>query len=100
MIPPRVPRKPYRIAIAGLGRAAREIHIPALRKLDRVPIVGGADPAPSRTEFGFALFPDLATMLRETEPDIVAVLTPPATHHDLTRISLQAGAHVLCEKPF
>jgi len=100
MITPPVRREPYRIALAGLGRAAREIHIPAMRKLDRLRIVGGADPAPPNADFGFALFPDLATMLRATEPDIVAVLTPPATHYELVRASLQAGAHVLCEKPF
>ncbi len=100
MITPAVRREPYRIAIAGLGRAAREIHIPALSKLSRLKIVGGADPVPPNADFGFALFSDVATMLRETEPDIVAVLTPPATHFELTRASLQAGAHVLCEKPF
>jgi D-apiose dehydrogenase len=100
MIPPLVRREPYRVAIAGLGRAARDIHLPAYRKVARVRVVGGTDPAPVRKDFGFPLFPDLATMLRETKPDIVAVVTPPVTHYDLARASLQAGAHVLCEKPF
>ncbi len=100
MITPPVRHEPYRVAIAGLGRAAQDIHLPAYRKLARVRVVGGTDPSPASKDFGFPLFPDLATMLRETRPDIVAVAAPPATHYELTRASLQAGAHVLCEKPF
>jgi predicted dehydrogenase len=95
-----VPRQRYKVAIAGLGRAAREIHIPALRKLERLLIVGGADPAPPNADLGFALFPDLASLLRATTPDIVVVATPPASHFELVREALEAGAHVLCEKPF
>lgn len=100
MTTPLVRRERYRIAIAGLGRAAQDIHLPAYRKLSRVRIVGGTDPSAAAKRFGFPLFPDLATMLRETRPDIVVVATPPATHCELTRTSLLAGAHVLCEKPF
>lgn len=100
MINPPVRRDPYRVAIAGLGRAAQDIHLPAYKKIGRLHVVGGTDPLPAPKDFGFPLFPDLATMLRETKPDIVAVATPPGTHYDLTRASLEAGAHVLCEKPF
>jgi predicted dehydrogenase len=35
-----------RVAIAGLGRAAKAIHIPALRKLPDVSVIGGYDPVP------------------------------------------------------
>jgi len=34
-----------------------------------------------------------------TGPDVVFVCTPPASHAALTRIGLEAGAHVFCEKP-
>jgi predicted dehydrogenase len=100
MITPPVRRQTYRVAIVGLGRAAREIHIPALSKLERLSIVGGADPAPPIADFDFALFPDLASLLRATSPDIVVVATPPDSHFELVRDALEAGAHVLCEKPF
>lgn len=94
------PGRTYTIAMAGLGQAATHIHIPAYRKIGRLRIVGGADPAPAKTKFGFPVFPDLASLLRATQPDIVAIVTPPATHFELTRMALLAGAHVLCEKPF
>lgn len=32
-------------------------------------------------------------------PDVVHVLTPPVTHPALVRAALEAGAHVVCEKP-
>ncbi|HEX8010433.1 MAG TPA: Gfo/Idh/MocA family oxidoreductase [Casimicrobiaceae bacterium] len=100
MMTPPVRHQSYRIAIAGLGRAAREIHIPALSKLERFEIVGGADPAAPNADFGFPLFPDLPSLLRATSPDIVVVATPPDSHYALVREALEAGAHVLCEKPF
>ena len=34
------------------------------------------------------------------KPDIVVVGSPPGYHHVQTRAALEAGAHVMCEKPF
>jgi predicted dehydrogenase len=42
---------------------------------------------------------DLNDLLREQRPDVVHVLTPPQSHRDLTLQILEAGAHVLVEKP-
>lgn len=36
---------------------------------------------------------------REDRVDLVTVATPNATHYDITRAFLDAGFHVLCEKP-
>ena len=33
------------------------------------------------------------------EPDVISVCTPPSSHAELTVRALQAGRHVLCEKP-
>lgn len=51
--------------------------------------------------FGFAGrgYTDLTELLREATPDIVCVSTPPPQHLAQVLASLQAGAHVLCEKP-
>lgn len=88
--------KEFRVAIAGLGRAARNIHIPALRKIAEATIVGGYDPVERHQEF-----PTFASLdeLLSTGPDIVIVATPPPSHLPITVASLEAGAHVFCEKP-
>ena len=44
-------------------------------------------------------FSDASEMLAQTSPDIVHVLTPPQSHTLLVSMSLNAGAHVICEKP-
>src|SRR5574338_1515197 len=85
-----------RVAIAGLGRAAKVIHIPALRKLAEVEIVGGYDPVAQTSDFpSFASLPELLA----TKPDIVVIATPPESHRDIAIAALDAGAHVFCEKP-
>jgi predicted dehydrogenase len=38
-------------------------------------------------------------MLREIRPDVVHVTTPPTSHHRLATDALDAGAHVIVEKP-
>jgi predicted dehydrogenase len=44
-------------------------------------------------------YSDLAALLRETQPDIVCISNPPKLHCEQAVMSLEAGAHVLCEKP-
>ncbi len=44
-------------------------------------------------------YADARAMLRAERPDVVSVCTPPAEHIEPTLRALDAGAHVLCEKP-
>jgi predicted dehydrogenase len=43
--------------------------------------------------------PRLAEVLEDPEVDCVAVATPAGTHHDVAMAALEAGKHVLVEKP-
>ena len=90
----------WKIAICGLGAAARQIHIPAYKKLPEIEVVGGYDPDAKAADFSFPLFDSLQQMLEQTRPDMLAIVTPTDTHFELTEAGLQAGCHVLCEKPF
>jgi predicted dehydrogenase len=38
-------------------------------------------------------------LLERAKPDIVVIATPPALHLPILRAAMQAGAHVVCEKP-
>lgn len=88
------------IALAGLGSAARRIHLPALAKLDGlIEVIGGCDPSP-RGRFPFPVYATLDDLLASRKPDILAVLAPPEAHFALAQEALEAGCHVFCEKPF
>lgn len=87
-----------KIAIVGLGKAGRTIHVPALRKLPEVAIVGGYDIGSSRDN-SVPHFDSLDHMLTTTKPDILIIATPPSSHVDIARRGLLAGCHVFCEKP-
>jgi predicted dehydrogenase len=88
-----------RVAIVGLGKAGRTIHLPALRKAKGVEIVGGYDAAGGGEGVGVPAFGSVEALLAEARPDLVVVATPPSSHVELTRQALIAGCHVLCEKP-
>jgi predicted dehydrogenase len=83
----------FRVALVGLGRAAKNIHIPALRKIAEAKVVGGFDPVEQRHPF--PTFRSLDEML-SARPDIVIVATPPDTHAAITIAALEAGAHFFC----
>lgn len=86
-----------RVAMVGLGAAAKTIHLPAFRKVDEVEVVGGFDPASSAE--GVRQFATLEELIERGKPDILAIATPPAYHLDIARAALAAGCHVFCEKP-
>lgn len=88
------------IAIVGLGAAARNIHLPAYRKLPSLRVIGGADRAVSKSAFPFPVFDSLEELLAQTKPDILTVATPTDFHFGLAKTALSAGCHVFCEKPF
>ncbi len=94
------------IAIIGLGAVADRISLPACRAVPELHLVAGCDPDPgARTrmaqKFGIPrTYPDIENMLAEIRPDIILIGTPPATHFPIAARALEAGAHVLCEKPF
>jgi scyllo-inositol 2-dehydrogenase (NADP+) len=49
---------------------------------------------------GIRTFPSLGALLKGTEVDLVAMITPHSTHAPLALEALRAGRHVVCEKPF
>lgn len=45
------------------------------------------------------VYADLAAMLKAERLDFVDILTPPASHREHCLLALDAGAHVICQKP-
>ncbi len=96
--------KPIRTAILGTGFMGR-VHLEALRRVENVEIAAVAGrnaDAARRLGSGFSI-PTIATdyrdVLRDSAIDVVHICTPNAQHFSMTQAALQAGKHVLCEKP-
>jgi predicted dehydrogenase len=93
-----------RAALIGAGQIARQ-HLSCLQQLPGVEVAAVCDLSPSVAEcaaerYGIpAWFTDYRVMLRQIRPDVVHVTTPPTSHFRLAMDSLDAGAHVIVEKP-
>ena len=95
--------KPLRLGIFGVGTMAQLVHIPILRKVDGVKIVGINDLDSDKGE-RFAQKQNLKWFenpeeLLEVNPDGVLILTPNNSHVPLALGALAAGVNVLVEKP-
>ena len=93
-----------RAAVIGTGAISEE-HLKFLSASPGVELVGVCDLSPSLATYAVTRFnagrpyTNSADLLRETKPDVVHVLTPPQTHMALAADCLNAGAHVIVEKP-
>jgi predicted dehydrogenase len=95
--------QPLKHAIVGVGAAVFGMHRPAL-DLPTVQMVGVTDVdqpvAEQRAEeLGCPAFADYRAMLAEARPDVVVIMTPHPFHAEIAITALEAGCHVLCEKP-
>jgi predicted dehydrogenase len=94
----------WRIGVIGCG-AWGPNHVRNFSALPDAEVVGAADLQPDRLARvraivpGVATFTDAAEMMAAAKPDAVVVSTPTMTHYDVVRQALEAGVHVLCEKP-
>lgn len=89
----------------GLGFAAQWLHLPAVRSLAGCQAVGGVDLVESRRQEwesagGGPTFESLDKLFSQARPDVLVVATPPDTHASTCTAALDAGLHVMCEKPF
>jgi predicted dehydrogenase len=97
-----------RVGVIGAGSWTVASHLPnLLRRRDageiELTIVSRRDPeilSRIKDRFGFAQATTDWQEVVAAEPDIVIVGSPPRLHHEHARAALEAGAHVMCEKPF
>jgi predicted dehydrogenase len=95
--------KTYRIGISGAGFGVKA-HLPALLAHPRFEVVALASPSSAETTAKERKIPHAFKSAREMiagcELDAVVVASPPFAHRDDVLAALDAGKHVICEKPF
>jgi D-galactose 1-dehydrogenase len=87
-----------RIGIVGVGKIARDQHLPCIAANPAFALVAGASRHAQLP--GIANFRTLEQMLDGVpELDAIAICTPPQLHFDAAKLALERGKHVLIEKP-
>ena len=93
------------VAVLGAGTWARGAHIPGWKRDPRCEVVAVCDLDRARaeayaSEFGIPdASDDWQAVIGRPDVDVVDVVTPSHTHYELASAALEAGKHVLCEKP-
>jgi D-apiose dehydrogenase len=94
-----------RVATIGAGYFSR-FHHDAWSRIDDVSLVAVCDRDPAKAA-AFAerwsipaTYTDAATMLDRERPDLVDIVTPPATHLGLIRETAKRGLATICQKAF
>lgn len=96
-----------RTAVIGYGLAGRVFHAPFLQHDDAYSldfIVTGNEERAREARDAYpdvTVLPDTAALLRRSpDVDLAVIGTPPVTHADLAAAALDAGMHVVVDKPF
>jgi predicted dehydrogenase len=94
-----------RVAVLGAGAWAQHAHIPAWLRDPRCELVAIGDSIAERaSEFAKAFSVpestnDWQSLVIRSDIDVIDIVTPSHTHLELAQAALEAGKHVLCEKP-
>ena len=100
--------KKVKIGIIGCGGIANGKHMPAYKALaDQAEMVAFCDIIEERAlkakkDYGdknSKTYTDYRELLKDKEIDMVCVCTPNISHSEITVAALDAGKHVMCEKP-
>ncbi len=97
-----------KFGIIGCGGIANQKHLPALAQFSgELELVAFCDLIPERAAQAAAnygttdakTYTDYRALLADRSIDVVHVLTPNVSHCEISVAALEAGKHVLCEKP-
>lgn len=95
--------KTIRVAVAGIGFIG-PVHVESLSRVPGIKVVACHDMNEAGKVKASALgidsyYTDFDQMLREADLDCVHLCTPNNLHYPMAKKALEAGIHVVCEKP-
>ena len=89
--------KPLRVAIIGFGKIAADQHVPSITSNPRFELAATSSRSGEGAE---PVFSDWRELLAKVEGlEAVAITTPPSVRYEIARECIDAGLHVLLEKP-
>lgn len=88
--------------IIGYGLSGSVFHAPILRSVPdyKIHTVVSSDPDKVRKDLPDVAVAGSVEELLSAEIDVVIITSPNETHYDYTRLAIEAGKHVVVEKPF
>lgn len=98
---------PSNVAIIGYGLSAKVFHIPLILALPSdFKLYGIVQRSPkldddcAKDHPGIKSWRSVDNVYADPEVDVVVVTSIPETHFEMCKAALEAGKHVVCEKPF
>jgi predicted dehydrogenase len=97
-------RGPVRVGVIGAGFGS-VVHVPALQRVPGTEVAAIVARRAERAHVAAAQYgvpqalTDYRELLRDPAIDAVVIATPPFLHHTMVISAVEAGKHVLCEKP-
>lgn len=89
----------HKLGVIGLGKIAQDQHLPVIKANPAFNLVAVSSQRGVAVEGVPHAFTSWQEMLRLPGLDAVAICTPPQPRHEIARAALDAGKHVLLEKP-
>jgi len=93
-----------RVGVIGAGSWALASHLPNLAKHDDIEFVGVSRKGPEildkvAKQYGFKVASEDYRDVLNAGIDVCVIGSPTGLHHEHAKAALEAGAHVMCEKP-
>ena len=92
-----------RVLLIGFGMGARIIHAPLIAACEGLELAGVVSSRTAEIAAAWpdaAIFPDLTTALAHGRFDLAVICTPNAVHAAQAHAALDAGLHLVVDKPF
>ncbi len=94
-----------RVGVLGAGKWAEYAHVPGWQRDPRCEVISICDVDGERArnfgeQFGIPeSTDDWQSLIARSDIEVIDIVTPSHTHFELTTAAVEAGKHILCEKP-
>ncbi|BAE62016.1 putative dehydrogenase [Aspergillus flavus] len=98
--------KTFNVGVVGYGFSAKTFHIPFVSDVPQLKLYAVVQRTPKpdddaeKDHPGIKSYRTAEDMVKDDGVDVVIVTTAPDSHYQLTKLALEHGKHVVCEKPF